>query len=343
MQNLMQNLNYGKVHVFHDAPLNFTAIIAIHSLKNGTSLGGCRCLPYNSFEQALTDALNLGHAMTQKSKMHNLNYGGGKSVIMYPEKTQQRAEIFKKFGHYINSLNGEYIAAEDSGSSQQDMENIAETSNFVLATSILKNNNVNCNPSKYTAQGVLQAILGANQYIFGNQSLANKSFIIQGLGAVGMLLAQQIFNLGGKLYINDTDEERIKLASQQFSAICINEQQLASTPADYFVPCALGGVLTKKLCQNIQTKFIIGAANNQFTTPLEHIKILQQRNIHWIPDFLCNGGGLIHVNQQYGNLDENFIELKILAIKQKTINILTKLNKHKIPMDQAINEIIREQ
>ena len=222
------------------------------------------------------------------------------------------------------------------------MENIAKTSNFVLATSILKNNNVNCNPSKYTAQGVLQAILGANQYTFGNQSLANKSFIIQGLGAVGMLLAQQIFNLGGKLYINDTDEERIKLASQQFSAICINEQQMASTPADYFVPCALGGALTKKLCQNIQTKFIIGAANNQLANELVHGEMVIEKGMIYAPDYLINAGGVMNCAGEVYNIDNDEVMSMAENIYNTTLAIIIKSREEGIPSYLAANIMAEE-
>jgi leucine dehydrogenase len=323
MYDLLQNLNFGNVHIFNDKELNFTAIIAINSLKNGSAIGGCRCLVYENLESAIVDAINLAHAMSNKSMLHDLPFGGAKSVIFLSKKTINKEQIMKKFGEFVDSLNGQYIAAVDSGTSPSDMENIAKTTKYVLADSTVGDI---CNPSVYTAQGVFNSILGANSYLYNNNSIRNKKFLIQGVGAVGMILAEKIHSLGGELFITDTNPDVLEIAKNKFNAKIVTS--LVNNQYDYFVPCALGGVLTKEICKNIQTKTIIGAANNQFPHPFAYYEILQNRNIYWVPDYLCNGGGLIHVVQQYQKLTADFTDTKIANIKQKTIDFLTLVDQN---------------
>ena len=323
MYDLLQNLNFGNVHIFNDKELNFTAIIAINSLRNGSAIGGCRCLVYENLESAIVDAINLAHAMSNKSRLHDLPFGGAKSVIFLNKKATNKAQIMKKFGEFVDSLNGKYIAAVDSGTSPNDMENIAKTTKHVLADSIL---GAVCNPSIYTAQGVFSSILGANSYLYSNNSIKHKKFLIQGVGAVGMSLAEKIYTHGGELFVTDTNPDVLQIAKNKFNATVVTS--LLDNQYDYFVPCALGGVLTKEICENIQTKIVIGAANNQFQHPFAYYETLKNRNIYWVPDYLCNGGGLIHVVQQYQKLPVEFTATKIANIKQKTIDFLTLVDQN---------------
>lgn len=337
MHDLLHKLNYGNIHIFNDNRLNFTAIIAIHTIKNNSAIGGCRCLPYNDFEKAANDALYLAHAMTDKSNLHGLPYGGAKSVIILPKQTSQRREIFHKFGEFVESLNGKYVAAVDSGTTPADMEQIAKTTSHVLAKSILGNE---CNPSKYTADGVFNAILGANSHLYGTDNIKNKVFILQGVGAVGMLLAEKIHRNGGHLYITDINQDALHLAKTKFNAKIV--ENILDIKSDYFVPCALGGSLNKELCETIQTKAIIGAANNQlpYFYANTNYEILKNRGIHWVPDYLCNGGGLIHVVQLYKNLSEEFAKQKISNIKEKTIDFLRVSSKNKASNPKEVLDAI---
>ena len=60
---------------------------------------------------------------------------------------------------------------------------------------------------------------------------------------------------------------------------------------DMFLPCALEGVITEKNAGDIKAKYVVEGANGP-TTP-EGDKILDQRGILVVPDFLANSGGVI--------------------------------------------------
>ena len=74
--------HHRQVVFCNDDDTGLKAIIAIHDLQLGPSLGGCRMYPYASEDEALTDVLRLSRGMTLKNAVAGLPLGGGKCVII---------------------------------------------------------------------------------------------------------------------------------------------------------------------------------------------------------------------------------------------------------------------
>jgi glutamate dehydrogenase/leucine dehydrogenase len=63
-------------------------------------------------------------------------------------------------------------------------------------------------------------------------------------------------------------------------------------------PCAGGGLIDDALARSVDCHVVAGAANN----PLSHrtvARTLMERDILYVPDFLANCGGLIHVSLEW--------------------------------------------
>src|SRR4029077_5481523 len=110
------------------------AIVAIHSLKLGPAIGGCRMVHYDSMDKAIEDALRLGYMMSYKSAITNLPHGGAKAVLVKPKVIKDREAYFEKFGEFVNELGGRYITAIDSGTSPLEMDIIARRTPYVTCT-----------------------------------------------------------------------------------------------------------------------------------------------------------------------------------------------------------------
>ena len=50
-------LGFGELHIKFDHPTGLRAIVAIHNLKRGPAIGGCRLIHYATTDAALEDAL----------------------------------------------------------------------------------------------------------------------------------------------------------------------------------------------------------------------------------------------------------------------------------------------
>ena len=71
----------------------------------------------------------------------------------------------------------------------------------------------------------------------------------------------------------------------------ITNDELWTIPCEWLVPAALGGVITKEANANtVDCKVVVEGANEP-TTPTAD-RILEERGIAVIPDFLANAGGV---------------------------------------------------
>ncbi|MEX2393613.1 MAG: Glu/Leu/Phe/Val dehydrogenase dimerization domain-containing protein, partial [Actinomycetota bacterium] len=138
-----------------DDDVGLHAIAAIHSTKLGPALGGTRFYPYPSKDDALADVLRLSKAMSYKNAAAGLDLGGGKAVIIGDPRTDKSEALFKRYGAFIDSLDGRYITTEDVGTTVADMEIIHSVTPDVTGFAI--EHGGSGDPSEATGWGVFSA------------------------------------------------------------------------------------------------------------------------------------------------------------------------------------------
>lgn len=289
---LMQSSNVETLHFIVDPDTGLKAVIAIHSSKKGPALGGCRYLAYVDEESAIEDAIRLAQNMSYKAVLAGLPFGGGKAVIMRPAHVPNRAALFESFGRFIETLDGRYITAVDSGTSSADMDCIAQCTQHVTSTTEAGD------PSPHTAMGVFAGIRTTALARLGSDNLEGLRVAIQGLGHVGYALAEQLHAAGAELLVSDLDSGKVQLAMEQLGAHPIACEALLSTPCDILAPCGLGAILNSHSVAQLRCAAVAGAANNQLSS-LQVADNLENRGILYAPDYVINSGGLIYVALQH--------------------------------------------
>src|SRR5690606_22073354 len=127
---------------------------SIHSTVLGPTLGGIRRWSYKSEAEALLDVLDLSRAMTYKAAAANLPLGGGKSVILLDDPRRPRSrEEAHAMARCVETLRGDYIAAEDVGIDTQFVDWMAEVTEHVIGGTARTSGG---DPSPHTADGVVQ-------------------------------------------------------------------------------------------------------------------------------------------------------------------------------------------
>ena len=280
---------HERICFHHDPATGLKAIIAIHSTQKGSALGGTRCLPYPTEYEALEDAMRLAKAMSYKSAFAGLPYGGGKGVLLCTDKISERKAYFESYGEFVETLNGRFITAVDVGTKVSDMDIIVHKTQFVLSTSESTGD-----PSLHTAQGVFNAIKAAVQVKLNKPDLAGVLIAIQGVGKVGFHLARLLHKNRAKLAISDINNTAVQRCVDELGAMPIDPEQITAFTCDVLSPCALGNSINDQTVQDVQAKIICGAANNQLANE-EQGDVLYQNNIFYVPDYIVNAGGLIHV------------------------------------------------
>lgn len=286
---------YKKVIEATDEDSHLHCFIAIHDTSLGPSLGGTRIYPYSTSQEALHDVLLLAKAMTNKSAVAELGTGGGKSVIIADPYTQKNEKLLHAFGKVVDSLQGDYIAAEDVGSDTKDMAIIRQTTPFVAA---LPTQSSSGDPSRFTAWGVFRGIQAVAQKLWGSSSLKNKKILVQGLGQVGGKLANLLFWEGAHLILCEANPNRLAEYAVQLGAETVGLEDYAYTSCDILSPCAMGGTITEKLVPQLHCQAIAGGANNQLQSPKVG-EMLMQKGILYAPDYVINAGGLVNATAEF--------------------------------------------
>ncbi len=318
----MEAARLESLHIAQDEKTGLRGIIAIHSTRRGPALGGCRFLSYPNEQAALQDAIRLAQGMSYKAALAGLELGGGKSVILRPAHVDDRAALFEAFGRFIDSLDGRYITAMDSGTSSEDMDCIAQYTQHVTSTTRAGD------PSPHTALGVFAGLRATAAARFGSDDLDGLRVAIQGLGHVGYALAEHLQAAGAELFVSDIDAGKVQLAVEQLGARAVASEALLSTPCDILAPCGLGGVLDRNAVAKLRCGAIAGAANNQLANP-EMGDELDARGILYAPDYVINAGGLIYVALTHQGRNSGEITAQLSHISQRLTEIYAEAQAHK--------------
>ncbi len=320
------------LHFRSDPRLGLRAIIAIHNTRLGRALGGTRCRRYLSEIQAIDDVMRLAQGMSYKSAFASLPYGGGKAVLIRPETLADREAYFEGFGEFVDSLNGHFVTAVDVGTDVSDMDVIARKTEFVMSTSANSGD-----PSLHTAQGVLNGILAAVYVRLKRHDLESVSVAIQGLGKVGLSLARLLHKRGANLLVNDLDRNLMQRCVDEFGATPVATNEIITKNCDVLAPCALGGIIDNRSLTSIRAKIICGSANNQLAQE-QHGDWLFSKNIYYVPDYVVNAGGLIHLC--FGSSTET--EKRIAAIYDSVADLFERSQACHRPSHRIANELAEQ-
>ena len=301
-------------------------VVAVHSTTLGPALGGCRMWRYESSADGARDALKLARAMTFKSAAAGVSLGGGKGVICAdpgpPPTGRRRRDMLLDFADTVNALEGQYITAEDVGTSARDMAVIAKGTKHV--TGLARAQGGSGDPSGFTAQGVEAAIRACCSKRFGRPELKGRAVAVVGAGRVGSKLARRLAKAGAKVLLADIDESKRELARELPGARWTEPSKALVTDVDVLAPCALGGVIDPSVIPHLRCAVVCGAANNQ----LAHEGLGEDLAAHGIlygPDFIANAGGIINITVELeGGYDPAVARRRVAGIERTMDTVLQR-------------------
>jgi len=323
--------DHEQVSFHEDAASGLRAIIAVHNTNLGPAVGGCRMFPYQDETQALEDVLRLSRGMTYKSALAGLPMGGGKAVIIGDPARDKTPELFEKMGEFIESFNGRYITAEDSGTSVPDLTQVAKKTDHVLGIS--QQQEFGGDPSPLTAYGVYCGIESAVKFKLERSSLDGIQVAVQGAGSVGLHLIKLLHDAGATTFVSDLNSDNLGKA-QALGARVVGVDEIVKVQADVFSPCAMGAVLNDQSISELVAPIVAGGANNQLAN-LSHGALLKQSGVLYAPDFVINAGGIIEICRQLNDTSMAVCREQVANIR----NTLTTIFEHSETTGQATAEV----
>ena len=333
LEHIVAN-KHEKVIYYYDKSTDLKAIVAIHNTVLGPALGGMRIWNYRQEEEALMDALRLARGMTYKAAVAGLDLGGGKAVIIGDVSKVKTEAFLRKYGRFIEELNGSYITAPDVNTTMHDMVHIAKETQYVVGLPLLQGGSGD--PSLVTAYGVYMGLKAAAQKAYGSDSLQGKKIGVEGMGKVGTILVSHLCEENAEVYVTDIDPTKLAAVAKQYKVHPIQPEVFYDLAMDIYAPCALGATLNDKTIPRLKCQVIVGAANNQLADEERHGRMLLERGIVYAPDFLVNAGGVINVHTEfYGNYNQELAYQQVEQIYEVCLAILNQSAQEQKPSQEV--------
>lgn len=335
--NQLSHLGHQQVLFCNDEETGLKAIIAIHNTVLGPALGGTRMWAYENEAEAFNDVLRLSQAMTYKAAITGLNLGGGKAVIIGDSRIEKTEAMMRRFGKFIQNLNGLFITTQDVGTSPKDMEYIRMETQYVTGIPEAMGGSGDLSP--VTARGVFMGIKACVRELFGTDSLAGKSVAVQGTGHVGENLVSLLRAENAKVFVSDINEERLIKVAKRYGAEAVNNNKLFDLDFDIYAPCALGSTVNSETIARLKCAIIAGSANNQLADEKADGQLLLDKGILYAPDYLINAGGLINCYSELSGYSRKRTIQLAENIYEATREVLKKSKQENIPTNIAANKI----
>ena len=286
--------------------------------------------------------------MSWKCAIVGLPYGGAKGGVAIDPTPLSRAEkqrLTRRYTAEILPIIGvdKDIPAPDMGTDEQTMAWIMDTySNFVGSAQpgIVTGKPVSIGGSitrrEATGRGAIAIAKNACDKI--NHKFENSKIVVQGFGNVGRYAALDAYERGAAVIaVNDVNggvtnnkglnvPELFKHVSKNDSVLGFeggddfDGSSILETPCDILIPAAIGGVITSKNANKIDTKILVEGANSP-TTVNAH-KILEDRGILVIPDVIANAGGVTASYFEWVQDTQNYL-WKEQQIYERLVDVLT--------------------
>lgn len=312
-----------KVLYIYDPKTKLRGILIVDNTARGPSTGGIRMLPDVTTEEVF----RLARAMTLKTAAADIPFGGGKSGIIANPKATNKYELIRSYAKAIKPI-VDYIPGPDMGTDESCMAVIFDEINRFVAALPPELGGIPQDEAGVTGYGAFVATEVATK--FANIKLSDATACVQGFGAVGSAVASFLAEDGVKVTgistiegaINNPtglDVKELLELKKRYGDMCvkeynkanhINKDNLLYLDTDILIPAARQDVITKKNVYDLKAKVVVEAANNPVTTEAE--KILHERGVLVVPDFIASAGGVITtaVDYRHGAEQEAFETIK---------------------------------
>ena len=333
LENIIE-MGHENILYCYDEETKLKAIIAVHDTTLGPAIGGTRFYDYESEDKALYDVLRLSKGMTYKNAAAGLKNGGGKAVIIGDAKKIKTPELLKRYGQFVDRLNGCYYTAEDMNISCDDVNHINSQTPYCVGRS-----QVSGNPSPYTARGTYQGIRACAKEVFDTDDLAGRTINVTGVGSVGLNLVRMLHNDGAIITVADVYAPAVEKIVAEFGVRAVEVKEIHKLEADIFAPCAMGAIVSVDNAHEYNCKIIAGAANNVLVDDAAGDK-LHELGILYAPDYIINAGGVINCGLEIADGGwSNEKAIKLVDVIYDNVSMVIKMAKERnFPTHKASDE-----
>ena len=292
----------------------YTGYRVHHSTVRGPTKGGIRYHP----DVNLDEVRALAMWMTWKNALMNLPYGGAKGGVAVDPSQLSRNELrrlTRRFASEISVLispEGD-IPAPDVGTNSQVMAWIMDTYSVArgYATPAVvtgKPLSIGGSEGRVEATGIGVTITALAMMKKLGMDPESTRVAVQGFGNVGSVAAAKMWEAGCTVVaVSDVNggiynEKGLNISSLMEHVAKtgtvvdfpdgerISNRETLTAPCDVLIPAALEGQIDEEIAPHVKARIIAEGANGPCT--MEGERILLEKGVEFVPDILCNAGGV---------------------------------------------------
>ena len=342
-----------KVFEVYNAKVGMHGFVVIDNTALGPGKGGIRMTLSVSREEVFA----LARTMTWKNALAELPFGGAKSGIIADAKRlsrEKKDEIVRAFADALKPVvPSQYVAAPDISMAEYEMRIFSETVGDKKACTG-KPADMGGLPHELgsTGFGVFHAAKVAAEHL--GKSLEGMTFAVEGFGNVGWFASKFLIESGAKLVtVSDSKgvvcdssgigfEELAKVKAETGSVTNYAPKNgngckdIVSANADILITAAIPNLVTAADVHNVKAKIVVEGSNIPMSVEME--RILAEKGVLVVPDFVANAGGVISSYVEYiGGSEKEMFAMVEQKITKNTKAVLGHADAEKIlPRDAGL-------
>lgn len=324
---LMQQTKNNEVVFFEEPSVSLRTTIAVNDTTLGPAIATCRLQDYGSPENAVKTALSMAYYNTYRAALLHKGFGGaGISLCGDPRKVKNEM-YFRALGIFINKLNGKLNLVRSSSISHKDMLDIKRESEYLLGVDerYIKTGN---SPVEAIAKGMIEGFKAVVRKKMGQETLSGLSFAVQGVGEVGANFVKELLKQKNvQITITDTVYDKIKIIQDHSPNVkVVKPQDIYKQKCDIFASCAANNIIGEEEASQLNCKIISGSTN-EFLKSHDVEKILNEKEIMYVPGFIINGGEIIQLDNEFKGKSPEYVDYELCEIYNSVLFLLEKAEK----------------
>ena len=315
--SLADSLGPSKVIHVHEPAIGLKAVLVVDNVAKGPSVGGIRMAE----DVTVEECFRLARAMTFKNAAAGLPHGGGKIVIQGDPKMPKarKSELLRAMAKSLRYVE-DYIFAPDMGTDEECMAWIRDEVGRVVGLPRVLGG-IPLDEIGATGWGLSHVVDVALEHC--DFDIEGATFVIQGFGAVGKHAARFLADKGAVLVGAADSQAAIHVpagidvpsltaikdkggsVADYPGAAVLDRDAVVDIECDIWIPAARPDVVDESNVDRLKTRLVVQGANIPFTEGAE--RILHERGVLCVPDFIANAGGVICAAMEYKGASESAV------------------------------------
>lgn len=340
----------GPLKVIHvqEPATGLKAVLVVDNVAAGPSIGGVRM----AADVTTDECRRLARAMTFKNAAAGLPHGGGKAILVGDPKMPkpQKETLIRGLACALREVE-QYIFAPDMGTNEECMAWVKDEVDRVVALP-REVGGIPLDEIGATGWGLSHVV--DETLKFCDFDIRNARIVVQGFGAVGKHVTRFLTRQGaiavavsdskGTVYnAEGLDVEKLMALKEEGKSVtdyADGEKRscdaIIDIECDIWIPAARPDVIHEDNVHRLNTRMVIEGANIPITYGAE--KVLHDKDIICMPDFIANAGGVICAAMEYQGASQSAALATIEEkLRRNTVEVLTIAKRDQIlPRDASL-------